>query len=695
MALRCRNQQAGQTPAASFASKQVYDREVPMTGKKTASILRSVAARWLFALSLVSGALSAAVVRVDIQSRTDVLEGRPFGLAGAYEKVAGKVYFAVDPSNSINQIIADLDKAPKNPQGKVEFSADLYVLRPKQAEKGNGAVLFEVSNRGGKGMLGMYNHAKASLDPSAPADFGDGFLMRQGYTLVWLGWQVDMPMNPGLVRLYPPKALGVKGLVRSEIIVSQRSDSHSLADRDHIAYAIADPNDPKAVMTVHDKPDSPRKTIPRSQWRFSTDRGHVELTGGFEPNKIYEVVYTSEDPAVIGLGPAGIRDFLSYVKYDPASPIKNIHREIAFGVSQSGRFLRTYLYYGFNQDESGRQVFDGVLAHVGGGGRGSFNIRFGQASRDGHPYLNTFYPTDIFPFTDLDETDPATGLTDGLLDRAQKTHTAPHIFYTNSSYEYWGRAASLIHMAPDGKSDAKIPDNVRIYMFAGGQHGPAAFPPQRSIGQQLNNPNDYRWAMRALLTAMDRWVGEGSPPPASVYPQIGRDTLVSPQAVQFPKIPGVSFPGIVHKAYRLDYGPDFKAGIISFEPPKLTGAPFPILVSQVDLDGNETGGLKMPEVAVPLATYTGWNLFDGKAGPADELSSMQGSFIPFPRTRADRERTHDPRRSIEERYYDRNEYLGEVSDAAMRLMEQGYLLEGDLRSILDQANARWKHATGQ
>ena len=662
----------------------------------TARMLRGRTLRLLLAFALVSGVVSAGVVRVDIQSRADVLAGRSFGLAGPYEKVIGKVYFAVDPGNTINQIITDIDKAPRNAEGKVEFSADLYVLRPKQAEKGNGALLFEVSNRGGKGMLGMYNHAKGSLDPSADADFGDGFLLRQGYTLVWLGWQFDMPMNPGLMRLYAPRAAGVKGLVRSEIIVAQRSSSHNLADRDHIAYQVADPNDPKATMTVRDKVESPRKTIPRSQWRFSTDRGHVELTGGFEPNKIYEVVYTSEDPTVIGLGPAGIRDFLSYVKYDPASPLKNIHREIAFGVSQSGRFLRTFLYYGFNQDESGRQVLDGVLAHVGGGGRGSFNIRFGQASRDGHPYLNLLYPTDIFPFTDLDETDPVTGLTEGLLDRAQKTHTAPHIFYTNSSYEYWGRAASLIHMAPDGKADAKIPDNVRIYMFAGGQHGPAAFPPPRTIGQQLNNPNDYRWAMRALLVAMDRWVGEGAAPPPSVYPQVSKDTLVTPQAVQFPKIPGVSFPTTIHKAYRADYGPEFsKSGIISFEPPKMTGAPFPMLVSQVDLDGNETGGLKMPEVAVPLATYTGWNLFDGKAGPTDELSSMQGSFIPFPRTRADRERTHDPRRSIEERYYDRNEYMGEVSEAAMRLIEQGYLLEGDLPGILEQANVRWKHATGQ
>jgi hypothetical protein len=648
----------------------------------------------LLAFVLISGALSAGVARVEIQSRADVLEGRSFGLAGPYEKLIGKVYFAVDPGNPINQIICDIDKAPRNSEGKVEFSSDLYILRPKQPERGNGALLFEVSNRGSKGMLGMFNRARGSLDPTAAEEFGDGFLMRQGYTLVWLGWQFDMPMHPGLVRLYAPKALGVKGLVRAEFIPTIKTSSHTLADRDHLPYLAADPNDPSAKLFVRDKVESPRTTIPRSQWKFSADRGHVEMAAGFEPHKIYEVVYTSQDPAVIGLGPAGIRDFLSYVKYDAASPIKGIHHVYGFGVSQSGRFLRTFLYYGFNQDEAGRQVFDGVLAHVAGAGRGSFNIRFGQASRDAHPFLNIFYPTDIFPFTDLEETDPETGLTDGLLVRAEKTHTAPKIFYTNSSYEYWGRAASLIHTSIDGRSDARIPENVRIYMFAGGQHGPAAFPPTRTIGQQLNNPNDYRWAMRALLVAMDRWVTAGAAPPPSAYPQIAKDSLVTPQAVQFPRIPGVNFPTIIHKAYRVDYGPQWKAGIIGFEPPKV-GAPFPILVSQVDLDGNEIGGLKMPEVAVPLATYTGWNLFDGKAGPSDELASMQGSYIPFPRTRAERERNHDPRRSIEERYYDRSEYMGEVSDAALRLIEQGYVLDRDLPAILEQANVRWKRATGQ
>lgn len=658
--------------------------------------------RLLLALVLCSGVVSAGVVRVEIQSRSDVLGGRAFGLAGPYEKLVGKVYFAVDPSNPINQIIADIDKAPRNGEGKVEFSSDLYVLKPKHAERGNGAVLYEVSNRGGKGMLAFFNRASGSLDPTSEAEFGDGFLMRQGYTLVWLGWQWDPPQRPGLVRLYTPAVRGIKGLVRANFVVTEKATTHLLSDRQHIPYLAANPDDPKATLTVRDKVESPHRVIPRDQWKFSADRTSVELPAGFEPKKIYEVVYTSEDPVLVGLGPTAVRDFLSHLKYPAggippgnlatAVPIQGIRRAYAFGVSQSGRFLRTFLYYGFNQDEAGRQVLDGVMSHVAGGGRGSFNHRFAQPSRDAHPFMNFFYPTDIFPFTDVEQTDSETGLTDGLLARARKTGSAPKIFFTNSSYEYWGRAASLIHTTLDGKADASVSDNVRIYLFAGSQHGPAAFPPGRSIGQQLNNPNDFRWAMRALLAAMDRWVAEGTAPPPSVYPRIAEGTLVAPEALDFPKIPGVRSSTRVHLAYRADYGPQWKSGVVTQEPPKI-GKPFPILVSQVDADGNETGGLRTPEVAVPLATYAGWNLFNEKSGPTDEISSMAGSYIPFPRTPAERERRGDPRRSIEERYRDREQYLGLVADAALKLIEQGYLLDQDLPAILKQARQRWDYAT--
>jgi hypothetical protein len=421
----------------------------------------------------------------------------------------------------------------------------------------------------------------------------------------------------------------------------------------------------------------------------------VYLGAKFEPNKIYEVVYTAENPPLVGLGPAAIRDTISMLKYKSADswsiPAGAIRRAVGFGVSQSGRFLRTYLYYGFNRDEGNRKVFDGVMAHVAGAGRGSFNHRFAQPSRDGHPYLNFFYPTDIFPFTDSPETDPVTGVTDGLQTHATPADLLPKVFYTNSEYEYWGRAASLIHTTPDGASDVPLRDNVRIYLLTAGQHGPGPFPPTQTIGQQRNNPLDYRWAMKALLLDMDRWIADGTPPPPSRYPHIGDGTLVAPDRLRFPKVPGVTASTSVHRAYRADYGPRFTTeGIVTIEPPRI-GTAFPILVPQGDADGNGVAGIRMPELAAPLATYTGWNLFNARSGPTDVTSSMQGSYIPLARTAADRKRTGDPRQSIEERYHDKDQYLGLVSKAALQLIDERLLLSEDLAVILKNAGRHWDY----
>ncbi len=658
-------------------------------------MLSRILAAILF-VSVTWSPAAAEVVRIEVKSRADLAGGKPFGATGPYEKLAGRIYFEVDPAIAPNKIITDIDKAPRNARGRVEFSSDFFLIKPKQTERGNGTVLYEVSNRGGKGMLAFYNHATGSPDPASDAQMGDGFLMTQGYTLLWVGWQFDVPQREGLVRVYAPVATDngkpIVGIVRSEVIVAKLALDASLADRDHIAYTVANPNDPANTLTVRDTIEGSRRFIPKSEWKL--DSGRVYLTGGFQPGKIYEVVYKAQDPAVAGVGAAAVRDAISHVKFGSADalsiPAGSIQRAIAFGVSQSGRFLRTYLYYGFNEDEQHRKVFDGVMAHVAGGGRGSFNLRFSQPSRDGHPFLNKFYPTDIFPFTDTPQTDPQTGEKDGLLLRV-KPDVTPKIFYTNSSYEYWGRAASLIHTNVDGRTDAPPPDTTRIYVFAGGQHGPAAFPPRRSIGQQLNNPNDYRWSMRALLVAMNRWIKDGVAPPASRHPRIDDKSLVQIEALKFPALAGVGKPTEAHKAYRVFYGLEFASkGIVSIDPPESNGS-YPILVPQVDNDGNELAGVKMPEISVPLATYTGWNLFNAESGPTALLSSMQGSYIPLPRTRADRERTKDPRMSIEERYQSRERYLALVSAAAREMVQQRYLLEDDVATVVKLADGHWSH----
>jgi len=665
----------------------------------------------LSAVALVVGLAampaSAEVVRIELTSRADLVGGQPFGAAGPYEKLSGKIFFAVDPALPANRIVTDIDKAPRNTAGKVEFSSDFFVIKPKRIEKGNGAVLYEVSNRGGKGMLGFFNHATGSADPTPPADMGDGFLMKQGFTLLWVGWQFDVPQRAGLMRVYTPTATEngrpIRGVIRSDFVPTEKEFDHSLADRNHAAYVVVDPNDPNNVLTVRDSVEGPRRIIPREQWGFARDETgkriadttHVYMATKFEPNKIYEVVYTAENPPLVGLGPAAIRDVVSMLKYKSADalsiPAGAITRATAFGVSQSGRFLRKYLYDGFNRSEDNRKVFDGVIAHVAGAGRGSFNHRFAQPSRDGHPYLNFFYPTDVFPFTDVAQKDPETGVTDGLLTHPGSPELLPKIFYTNSEYEYWGRAASLVHTTVDGTGDAPLMDNVRIYLLSAGQHGPAGFPPPQTIGQQKNNPLDYRWAMKALLVAMDRWTATGTTPPPSRYPRIADGTLVSPEKLRFPKLAGVTTTTTTLRAYRVDYGPRFATeGVITFEPPKI-GRAFPMLVPQVDADGNGIAGIRMPELAVPLATYTGWNLFNDRSGPTTVLSSMQGSYIPLARTGAERKQKNDPRAAIDERYRDKDQYIGQVSKAAQGLIDQGYLLQEDLAVVVKNAARHWDY----
>ena len=654
-----------------------------------------------------AGGLSAEVMRLQIDQRRDVLNGKRFGSVGAYEVLSGTAFYEVDPVNEANKIVTDIEYAPRNHDGRVEFSSEFYLIKPKNPDAGNGTVLVEVGNRGRKLMLGMFNLAQNSADPTTPEEFGDGLLLEQGYTLLWVGWQWDVPRDgAGRMKMTVPAATGkdgpIRGLVRSDFVVTDRVYTHSLSDREHVPYSVADADAAENVMTVRDSVEGPRRTIPRAKWRFAAmndgkpvkDKGSVWLEGGFEPNKIYEVVYVAQDPQLVGLGPVALRDMTVLLKRGDAGAVGlergDIERAVSFGVSQSGRFLRTILYYGFNRAEDGGRVFDGVMAHVAGGGRGSFNHRFAQASRDAHPYINFFYPTDIFPFTDVEQRDPETGLSDGLLKVYRDApELLPKIFYTNTSYEYWGRAASLIHTTIDGRRDIEVPDNVRIYHFAGAQHGPGEFPPSKGIGQQLTNAVDYRWALRALLKAMNSWVTDGSEPPASRYGKIAEGTLVPPEKLNFPAIPGVNFSTRVHKAYRADYGPKFRSeGIVIVEPPKI-GKPFPILVPAVDKTGNEVTGIRLPQVSVPLATHTGWNLFNEKSGPTDEISSMAGSFIPF----AKKPGTADPRPSIEELYASKDVYLGRTAEAAVELVEGGYLLPRDVSAILKDASRRWDYLT--
>lgn len=606
-------------------------------------------------LLLTASVARPALVRFDVTSRTTTAAG--------YERILGRAHFTVDPSLAANRAVVDIDRAPRNAAGLVEFSADVLLLRP---QKSNGTLLLDIPNRG---------------SARATATFDERFLLEQGYTVAEIGWQFDLLEGADRLRLYVPEARGVRGLVRAEIQVNARTQKNSVAEPNHRPYAVIDPQE----LTVRDRAEGERRTLPRAAWHIEGG-DTVVLDEGFEPGRIYELVYTAENPPLGGLGMAGVRDLASYVKYGGSYP--DVKRAVGFGISQSGRYLRNFLYCGFNRDEKDRKVFEGVWANVAGGGIGSFNVRFAQAARVSGPHSNTLYPVDLFPFTDLEETDPVTGLKDGLLTHGPQ----PKVFYTFSSHEYYGRSASLIHITPDGKRDAPLPDSTRIYFFAGGTHGPAAFPPRPNNTQNAPNPNPYTMCFRAVLTAMNAWVTSETAPPKSVYPRIESRELVPRPEVKFPKLPGIALPTHLQMARHEDYGPEFRTkGISTVEPPKL-GAPFPVLVPQVDADGNDLGGIRMPELAEPLATYTGWNLRTPAIGAPTELASLQGSWIPFARTKAEREKSGDPRKSIEERYTGREDYLKKFEAAAKRLVAAGFLLPADLPRLMERGAAEWDHA---
>ena len=648
--------------------------------------------RVAFAFTLTIVAAQARVARLDIEHRERVLSGKPFGLAGAYEKVSGKVRFALDPSAASNSGIIDLALAQRSAKGEVEFSADFMLLMPASATRGNGRLLYEVGNRGGKALLRVFQKGTARPDPSSSADFGDGALMNQGYALLWMGWQWDVP--EGRMRMDMPIATDhgapVTGLVRGNFIPNERSGLGPLTDRGHRAYAVSNASDPEAFMTVRDRaPDTPNR-IPREKWRF-VDDATVALDSGFEPGRIYDVVYRAKDPRVLGCGLAGTRDLISFLKDSKSegNPLAGIRAAYGWGVSQSGRFLRHFLYEGFNRDEQGRQVFDGVIDEVGGAGRGSFNHRFGQASRDAEQFFNIHFPVDMFPFTDGPETDPETGKTDSLLARAPGIK----IFHILSNSEYFNRAGSLIHTDPAGSRDIEPPANSRIYAIASGPHFSGPFPPapSKELAAPLN-PLDRGPVVRALLRAMDAWVVDNTAPPASRYPRISDGTLTAPAGAGWPKIPGVRLPPPMLITYRLDFGPEFPTkGIVTFEPPNI-GKAFAGLVPAVDEDGNGRAGIRLPFVEVPIATYSGWNFRTPAMGSADQLSGEAGSFYPFARTRAERTTGTDSRRSIEERYSSRDQYLGKIIAAARRLAAEGLWLPEDLPDLVDQAIVQYDWA---
>ncbi|MBB6255046.1 alpha/beta hydrolase domain-containing protein [Nitrospirillum iridis] len=643
----------------------------------------------------------SAVERVEITERTVLADGATFGTVGTYEKIRGTAWVSLDPALPANARITDLGLAPKDDHGRVIFATDFLMLRPTNAGQRNGALFYDVNNRGGIAALGQANgRVPAHNDPTTLADTGNGFFFKRGFTLLWSAWTWDVQRGGPEDRpfiLKPPVAKEkdgkpITGKVAYEFIVDKPAKTAGYVGMKGIPYPFASEGAPDAVLTERDAPEAPRHPIARADWTFveNPDGGlpvEVRLEAGFQTGKIYEVVVPSRDPYVVGVGLAGIRDLLSFFKTQPFAGQPPLDRALIFGISQSGRVIDTMLYNGWNRDEEGRPAFDGAYAQVPGAGKGSFNQRFGQATRHFSPLVEQIYYSDAFPFTTAPSTEPATGRSGSMLDGARALGPLPKMIFANTSAEYWNRSASLLHITPDGGADAAIDPSARIYLLAGSQHYVGRSHERRPFTACVNTTNHYP-VERALIVALDNWVQGKGLPPDSAVPRLADGTLVPAEVYKaaFPKVPGLTPPLSPLTPPRLDFGPRYPQGIADTVPPA-RGARYPARVPATDADGNDRAGVRQVELEVPLGTHTGWNLRAPETGFAGYQGRFDGSFAPFARTEAERAAAHDPRPSLAERYPTRQDFLDKARAALGREVAAGFILADEVDGLVADQGA--------
>jgi hypothetical protein len=657
------------------------------------TVRQRIAAVLLLCALAVAAPASAEVIQVVITSR------EPFGedvsdKVGPYERIRGRVVYALDPEHEANQAVVDIELAAQNGDGRVEFYGDFEIIAPRDRSLAQPTVLYDINNRGRK------------LWGTQP------FFLRHGYVSVWSGWIAQVRPEPPLLRLEAPVALDedyvpVTGTVRAEMIGDVPTERLAVSDRRQLAFEPVVSELPRAMLTRRLRERDAPELIARDQWEFILTRaardegsglieGDIRLEGGFEPGVVYELTYEAFGSVVQGAGFAAIRDFVSFLRHDGSSmnPLRDAggrplaRRVIGEGRSQSGRALRMFLYDGFNADEQGRIVFDGAMPVISGGGQGFFNHRFASPTRTATEHGGHLYPVDVSPFTYGEETDPFTGRTDSLLRRARATGTAPKVMHLDTSSEYWHRSASLVVTDPTGQRDSEIPDDVRVYVFGGSQHSPARGPSNR--GQLAPNPNVYQPFLEALFLALDRWVTDGTAPPPSMHPRIADRTLVGwkEDEAGWTALPGVHYPTAIQQPDHLDYGEEFAMKRrIDNQPPVRSGKRYGVRVPALEDDNNEVGVLRMPAVVVPVATYTGWNLRSPAIGAPEAPLGLAGGYIAFPRTKADREASADPRPSVEERYDSFEAYRAQIMRAAEALVAEGYLLDEHLDGVDARAGA--------
>ena len=647
----------------------------------------------------------ARVKKIQITAKeSPTFGGYSWPMVGQFEKIIGKAFGELDPNDPKNAVIVDLQLAPKNAAGKVEYSFDFYILKPIDLTKGNHKMLYEPPNRGRK-TISALNRGVGGNDPGSVKDasvLANSLLMPQGYSISFSGWDssagklnADFNTTITLPIAKNPDGSSITGPSYEYIVSSEASYD--------LAYPAATLDQSKATLTHRVHLNDMAEIVPASGWQYNADGTAILLLPqgtSFVKNDIYEFSYTAKDPTVNGVGFAAVRDWNAWLRYETkddagtpnplAGNITRIYTEVS---SQPGRFLNDFRYLGFNQAENGKLVFDGMMQWIAAGDGISMNYRWSQPGRTERNRQDHLFVEGRFPFANVTTTDPITGKTDSRYARCALTHTCPFAMEIFSANEYWVKAASLMTTEPTGTTD--LPDSpfTRIYFMSSMQHGTGRNGVKGAC-QQPQNPLDSQAVQRALFTALDKWVTAGTLPPQSQYPKLSDGTLVKPDqnSTRFPRIPGVAYSGLKTTRYLLNYGPNFyKTGIPTINPPIITppyqdnpanGPIYPSFVPKTDVDGNDVAGVRLPDVQVPLGTHTGWAL---RAAPQEnDGCEGAGQYIPFPKTIADRLASGDPRLSIDERYADIETYTSMLHKAINNLERSGFLLPFDAEKMLNK-----------
>lgn len=657
-------------------------------------------------LLVVAVSAEAQITKIVIDRvESPTFGGKAFGAAGRYEKIVGRAFGEVDPQHPLNAGIQDIELAPKNARGKVEYVTDFYLIKPIDMTKSSHTLVYNVINRGNKGRDNM--GAAGGNDPTDP---GDAFYEKRGFAMMWSGWQADILRTDGRMSIDVPVAKNpdgseITGVMRTEYVLVEGRRALMLTEAPYTtgtrAYEPVSLDNTNATLTRRVRETDPRVPIPRSDWAFADCSGvpfpgrpnatMICLKDLFDTNHIYELIYTARNPPVLGLGYAAIRDVLSFFRHEGADSsgtrnplVGQINSILMTGSSQSGAALRAFIHLGFNEDVKGRRVADGAHVRVAAGIQ-PLSIRFGQPGRAPFEHTQHQFPRYQAPLSWTAVHDPIVDRTGGVLVRCTKSNTCPKIVSTFTSSEFYNHRMSASITDALGRHDLPLPENVRMYFASGTPHGTGGGPPECKY---FGNPNGAQYVTRAAFDALSKWVTENMLPPESRYPTLREKTLVPPKHVAWPSIPGVPYTGLVNRFEVLDFGPKFRnedvAGIITENPPRAIGKEYPIFVPQVDADGIDLGGIRSNLLLAPTATYTGFNERGARFSEGG-FCDNRGLVKPFAKTRAERLANGDPRLSLEERYRDRAGYVAAVKAAAGRLVAERYLLPEDAATLIAEA----------